>query len=53
MSTPVNLYRAVTSGNFPVAKEHFLNIMREKLSVAIGKEYKTVAADFNQTSQQK
>jgi len=47
MSTPTNLYRAITSGNFPVAKEHFLNVMREKMSAVIGTEYKSVAAEFS------
>lgn len=47
MSTPTNLYRAIASGNFPVAKEQFLKVMREKLSTAIGKEYKSVAAEFS------
>lgn len=52
MSTPTNLYRAIANGNFPVAKEHFLNVMREKLSAAISTEYKAVATQFSASSPQ-
>jgi hypothetical protein len=47
MSSTTNLYRAITRGDFPDAKEQFFTVMREKLSAAIGKEYKSVAAEFN------
>lgn len=50
MSSTTSLYRAITQGNFPVAKEQFFSVMREKLSAAIGKEYKSVASEFSGSS---
>lgn len=50
MSSTTNLYRAITRGDFPVAKEQFLRVMREKLSTVIGTEYKSVASEFNGTT---
>lgn len=50
MATSTNLYRAITSGDFPEAKNQFLSLMREKLNAVVAKEYKAVAADFAQDS---